>query len=137
MNTEAKNSNELLRVPQLCPYLLLPVMLSHLSEEVCSLWPSLLTSVHVESLLAVTNIPHQDQLHLCLGFPNLISSCLDSIPVFFISDTSLFPLPVHALLFSPFDKLVLAEPWFTASSACFSVWGDTELLCSQKGIFKG
>ena len=71
---------------------------------------SLLTNVPVEPLLAVINIPHQVQLHLCLGFPNLISACLDSIPLFFLNDTSLFPLPVYALLFSQFDKQVLAEP---------------------------
>ena len=97
----------------------------------------LLTYVPVESVLFVFNIPCQVQFHLCLGFHNPISACLDRMPPFFSGDSSLFPLPVHALLFPQPDQQVLAKPGqFLASPACFLILRDGELLHSQKGILK-
>ena len=94
----------------------------------------LLTCVLVESLL-VFNIPHQVQFHLCLGFPNPISACLDSIPVFFPGDTTLFLLSVLALLFPPLDQQALAKPRrFPTSPACFLILRDGKLLLSERHL---
>lgn len=81
--------------------------------------------------------PLSNQFSLHLGFPDPISTCPDSIPVLFPGCMSLLPLPIYVLLLPQFDQWVLVQLCqFPASSACFLVPRDIELLCSQKGILK-
>jgi len=69
-------------------------------------------------------------------FPNSISTCPDSIPVFFPGDMPLFPLSALALLFPVFDQKVLVKPCWFLASACFLTLRDGELFHSKKGILK-
>lgn len=68
-----------------------------------------LTSVPVE--LITFHISQQAQFHLSLSFRDSTSACPDSIPISFSGHMSLFPLPVHFLLFPQFNQQV--------SHACF------------------
>jgi len=63
------------------------------------------------------------------GFPDPISACPDSIPVFFWGYASLLSLLVHFLILQS-NQQVLAHPFqFPASSAWVLMLGNT--LCSQ------
>mgnify|MGYP001855354442 CR=1 FL=1 len=50
-----------------------------------------MTTVPVESSFIIFHIPCQVQFHICLGFLNPISACPESIPVFFLGQSSLLP----------------------------------------------
>jgi len=66
-----------------------------------------------------------------------MSASPDSIPIFFPGDTPLFSKLACTFLCSQFAQQVLAQPcWFPASSVCFLIQRDGELLCSQKGILE-
>jgi len=68
-----------------------------------------------------------------LGFPDLISSCLHSIPSFFPGHPSLLPLPARF----PLNLAVLAQPcWFPASSAWFPMLEDGDPVFSQEGVLE-
>ena len=123
--TEAKNSLSALvfstSVVASSPFLFITGGMLSLA---CFLWPVYL----------VFNISHQVQFHLCLGFPNPISVYLESTPVFFQGDVSLFSLPVLALLLPQFDQQVLAE--FLLPLPAFLFWGMESSYALRKASLK-
>ena len=76
------------------------------------------------------------QLHLGLGFPHLISTHADNVPVFFPSYTTLLPLPVRFPLFHQFKLQVLAQPCQLPAPALLLLLVDGELLRSQNSVLK-
>ena len=73
----------------------------------------------------IFHVPRQVQLYLCLGFPSLISSRVDNVPLFFPGHTTLLPLSVRFPLFPQFKLQVLAQPCRSAASpAPFLLLGD-------------
>lgn len=65
------------------PFLLLPVLPSHLSDWIHFSWSVSYNNVPMESLLVLFCMSCQVLVHLCVGFPDPVSEFTDRIPVFF------------------------------------------------------
>lgn len=96
----------------------------------------LLRKVPGKSLLIIFHILCHVQFHLCRGFPDPITACLNSIHVLLLGHMSLLPLPVSVPLFPQPDQQVLPHSaiLLPASSPWFPVLGEGELLYPQNSL---